>query len=646
MKGESTCIWLNGPMTGETAKWRQLWNEARRRYLTDGAANVIMKRQDHLQVPHVISGDFDSVDAEKLKEWENICKVIHTPDQDHNDLYKAIHLMAIDAENPVKRIVILGGLQGRFDHVMQTVNTLLKAREHFGFQVFVLDGVNIAFVVGEGESQIEVDRSFLTNVAGIIPICQKKTMATTKGLKWDVENTILEFGGLVSSSNELASDKISIKSTAPLLITLELEESILVNMLKATPKELLLCVFDRLDHRSAARLLHANNNLGGAVRRHLEVGPAMRFFYARFWRCVTNLEKNTEFVRVDLECALVGRKSKEYVLFNIYFGNDFKEEDCKSVDDLTDAVYGSFGKTGIPTEQTLSDGRYRKLQLFELKCKDDPENYESLFKFCELALPYIEIESASHYYLKFAHQIRLEESLSKYRTTIYHKDDFGGGIVFNEECLKALKEKEIMKGYRTAHFHVRNDDFPMELLLDEFWKGYPILSIDLCTQKFDILEILSKAHAQRLAIYMRKLAHYAEEKLPLIIRYIHENGLQNVDCLVQGFNCYTPIATDIYDRLVGAIPNDDVIARRQLENSPIELVNFKSKNSEEMILWMKRCGKENQWIIIKIQKFDYKQSKPEQKYYYRYWSSAPDDPAPNSIQATDQPSRPTLASIL
>lgn len=51
---------------------------------------------------------------------------------------------------------------------------------------------------------------------------------------------------------------------------------------------------------------------------------------------------------------------------------------------------------GIPTEQTLSDGKYRKLQLFELKCKDDPENYENLFKFCELALPYIEIESASH----------------------------------------------------------------------------------------------------------------------------------------------------------------------------------------------------------------------------------------------------------
>ena len=32
---------------------------------------------------------------------------------------------------------------------MQTVNTLLKARKNFGFQVFVLDGVNIAFVVDE-----------------------------------------------------------------------------------------------------------------------------------------------------------------------------------------------------------------------------------------------------------------------------------------------------------------------------------------------------------------------------------------------------------------------------------------------------------------------------------------------------------------
>lgn len=176
---------------------------------------------DDVKWPHVICGDFDSI--EKGMDTRD-SKLIHLPDQDHTDLTKTIE-WCLEQSNQRKwkfeRILVLGGLNGRFDHTMSTLSTLI----HFvnsRIPIVVLDAYNMLFSLPEGESEVHVDSEKTSKMCGVIPMTQKETIVTSKGLKYDMTDLPLAFGKLISSSNEVTTNQISLKSTAPLIFTIEL----------------------------------------------------------------------------------------------------------------------------------------------------------------------------------------------------------------------------------------------------------------------------------------------------------------------------------------------------------------------------------------------------------------------------------------
>ena len=81
-------------------------------------------------------------------------------------------------------------------------------------------------------------------------------------------------------------------------------------MLKAIPKELLLCVFDRLDHRSAARLLHTNNNLVRIFYR------TMKLIWYGFFPVLDlfQMPGNTVILGRSSETSFGGRSGNEVLL--------------------------------------------------------------------------------------------------------------------------------------------------------------------------------------------------------------------------------------------------------------------------------------------------------------------------------------------
>ncbi|TKR67949.1 hypothetical protein L596_024017 [Steinernema carpocapsae] len=122
-------------------------------------------------------------------------------------------------------VVLLGGFSGRFDHILASLNSLLLAKRLFETPFVAIDDVNLITVLSEGEHRLQIDGTLTTRVCGLIPFCQQKAIVSTTGFRWNLEERELAFGGLISTSNKVVADSVWIKTSAPLVFTIELNVS-------------------------------------------------------------------------------------------------------------------------------------------------------------------------------------------------------------------------------------------------------------------------------------------------------------------------------------------------------------------------------------------------------------------------------------
>uniref|UniRef100_F1L8J2 Thiamin pyrophosphokinase 1 n=1 Tax=Ascaris suum TaxID=6253 RepID=F1L8J2_ASCSU len=126
----------------------------------------------------------------------------------------------------INELVILGGLSGRFDHTLSSLHSLLRFKSMSDCVTVLIDSTNLVTIIDRGTTELHFggDRSLMTSVCGFIPFCQRKTTVTTKGFKWDVVNAEMEFGKLISTSNEIAADVVRIDTSTPLIFTMQLTD--------------------------------------------------------------------------------------------------------------------------------------------------------------------------------------------------------------------------------------------------------------------------------------------------------------------------------------------------------------------------------------------------------------------------------------
>lgn len=222
---------LNLPLCGMVETFKTLWNSASVKLCADGGANrlfdLLTDDQDQY-VPNIISGDLDSVRSEVL-DWyrKKGVEIVHTPDQDKTDFTKAVEILCSRQEKyQLNQLVAFNAFGGRIDQTLGNINTLFNAREMTDRPLYLMSEDSLACLLEPGEHLIDVTTGMEGHWCGLLPVGGKCSCITTTGLKWNLTQSVLEFGSLVSTSNTYdGSGTVTVKTNSTVLWTMGIKQT-------------------------------------------------------------------------------------------------------------------------------------------------------------------------------------------------------------------------------------------------------------------------------------------------------------------------------------------------------------------------------------------------------------------------------------
>jgi thiamine pyrophosphokinase len=173
---------------------------------TDGAADKLLKINIK---PSIIIGDLDSIEHRNHPDSE----MIYLPDQNQSDFQKAMHYLD---QNKLLPTMVFGIGGGFIDHILQNINIITEHECAFYSPPligYVLKGHTI--------SNLDLKPNTKISLLGMA-----KAKVKTSGLKWELNNAMLEFPGNNSCFNRTLSENISIEVLEGKLLVMIYTENI------------------------------------------------------------------------------------------------------------------------------------------------------------------------------------------------------------------------------------------------------------------------------------------------------------------------------------------------------------------------------------------------------------------------------------
>jgi thiamine pyrophosphokinase len=162
----------------------------------DGAAISLLKK--NIKADYVI-GDLDTFRASPLRSFFEEEKIIYLPSQEENDFEKTLNFA--NSMN-YKNLLIIGFHGGELEHTLNNCSVLKKYAGSLNLCVYDKKryGIPIHFSIALNTK--------INEIISIIP--QPSVRLTTKNLKWNLNNEVLELGIREGARNLALSDTIDI----------------------------------------------------------------------------------------------------------------------------------------------------------------------------------------------------------------------------------------------------------------------------------------------------------------------------------------------------------------------------------------------------------------------------------------------------
>ena len=217
----------------------RLWNTAAYRVTVDGGTSVwheVVKdvgAEVDSPVPNLICGDLDSADMADVEYFKGLgAKVVATPDQDQTDFTKALmelaslHQQGEEGVAGAEAIVTFVETGGRMDHVMGNIQSLFLAPRLAPAlpPIYLCSSHSLSWLLPPGQHHLAVPQPAPLH-CGLLPL-DGLAIVTTTGLRWDLTDQELSFGGLVSTSNSfsMGCQEVTVDTDRTVLWTMDLPQ--------------------------------------------------------------------------------------------------------------------------------------------------------------------------------------------------------------------------------------------------------------------------------------------------------------------------------------------------------------------------------------------------------------------------------------
>ena len=163
--------------------------------------------------PNYIIGDFDSLDLNVLKVYDDNKIIRLEKEKDYTDTHMALKLAI---ENHSKNITIIGGIGTRIDHTLGNIGILKEALENNVSAKIINENNEIMLI----KNSCMINKNDKFKYISLIPLTTLISGVTLEGLKYKLDNATINAGESIGISNEQIEDtaKIIIQEGIAILI--------------------------------------------------------------------------------------------------------------------------------------------------------------------------------------------------------------------------------------------------------------------------------------------------------------------------------------------------------------------------------------------------------------------------------------------